>query len=77
MFGLLQLGWAQVEMANVFFKTSRMIRDAQTFNERLSKLDGFGDSGTALRDAAAAKAVVNRPAGGSRTGTPVANGTRD
>lgn len=54
-----------------------MIRDAHTFNERLSKLDGFGESGNALRDAAAAKVVVNRPAGGSRTGTPVANGMRD
>lgn len=54
-----------------------MIRDAQTFNERLSKLDGFGDSGNALRDAAAAKVVVNRPMGGSRTGTPAGNGGRD
>lgn len=54
-----------------------MIRDAQSFNDRLSKLDGFGDSGNALRDAAAAKVVVNRPPGSSRTGTPaMENGGR-
>lgn len=53
-----------------------MVRDAETFNERLSKLDGFGDSGTALLDAAKGKIVVPRPMG-SRTGTPVLNGGRD